>query len=59
MSNIFTRLRGIFAYKDTSIRTLCKHLDVEVRSVHPKFLTPKTGLCKICKKRVKAKIVWE
>ncbi len=37
----------------------CKHDHVDVRTAQPVTLQPKTGICKLCKKEVRAKIIWE
>jgi DNA-directed RNA polymerase subunit L len=37
----------------------CKHPKVDIKTVQPVTLRPKTGICTICKKPVKAKLVWE
>ena len=37
----------------------CKHTKVDVKSAHPVTLQPKTGICKTCKKNVKARLIWE
>lgn len=37
----------------------CSHSDVTIISVHPITLRPESGICNICKKEVKARMVWE
>lgn len=37
----------------------CHHPKVDVRTVQPVTLQPKTGICKICNKEVKAKLIWK
>jgi len=51
---------GWVTYADYGQEYLCcQHPKVDVKTVHPVTLRPKTGICKICKKSVKAKLVWE
>jgi len=37
----------------------CKHPKVDIKTVYPVTLQSKTGVCKICKKEVIARTVWE
>lgn len=37
----------------------CKHLDVEVVSAHPAKLIPIRGVCRVCKRGVRATTVWK
>ena len=37
----------------------CKHTNVDVKTANASTGQPITGVCKICKKEVKAILVWE
>lgn len=38
---------------------LCEHKDVKIITVDVVTLMPSTGVCKICKKHVKSRLIWE
>ena len=40
-------------------RRLCNHPDVEVITAHPVTLAPARGICRVCKRGVRAITVWK